>query len=57
MHLKLAMANMNHNSMPKEANTTLMVCILIDRKEILLQALCNDQIAKGVITGSTNVEP
>ena len=45
------MANMNHNAMPMEANTTLTVCILIDRKEILLQALHNEEDAKGVITG------
>ena len=57
MHLKLAMANMNCNAMPMEANTTLMVCILIDGKEILPQALCNEEVAKGVITGWTNVEP
>ena len=37
MHLKLAMANMNHNAMPTEANTTLTVCILIEPKR--LQAL------------------
>ena len=57
MHLKLAMANLNHNVMPMEANTTLMVCVLIDRKEILLQALHNEEVAKGVITGWTNMEP
>ena len=51
------MANMNHNAMPTEANTTLMVCILIERKEILPQALHNEEVAKGVITGWTNVEP
>ena len=51
------MANMNCNAMPTEANTTLMVHILIDRKEILLQALHNEGVAKGVITGWTNVEP
>ena len=51
------MANMNHNAMPMEANTTLMICILIDRKEILPQALHNEEVAKGVITGWTNVEP
>ena len=27
------------------------------RKEILLKALCNEEVAKGVITGWTNVEP
>ena len=57
MHLKLAMANMNHNALPMEANTTLTVCVLIDGKEILVQALCNEEVAKGVITGWTNVEP
>ena len=51
------MANMNHNAMPTDANTTLMVCILIDGKEILLQALYNEEVVKGVITGWTNVEP
>ena len=57
MHLKLAMANMNHNAMPKEANATLMVCILIDGKGILSQALHNEKVAKGVITWWTNMEP
>ena len=33
------------------------VCVLIDGKEILPQALCNEEVAKGVITGWTNVEP
>ena len=51
------MANMNHNAMPMKANTTLTVCVLIDGKEILPQALCNEKAAKGVITGWTNVEP
>ena len=56
MHLKLAMANMNCKAMPMEANTTLMECILTDGKEILPQALHNEEVAKGVITGWTNVE-
>ena len=51
------MANMNRNAMPTEANTTLMVCMLIDRKEILLWPLHNEEVAKGVITVWTNVEP
>ena len=51
------MANMNCNAMPMEANTSLLVCILIDGKEILLQAPHNEEVAKGVITGWTNVEP
>ena len=53
----MSMANMNCNAMPTEANTTWMVCMLINGKEILLQALCNEKVAKGVITGWMNVEP
>ena len=53
----MAMANMNCNAMPTETNTTLMVPMLIDGKEILLQALCNEEVAKGVNTGWTNVKP
>ena len=53
----MSMANMNHNAMPTEANTTLTVCVLINGKEILLQALCKEEVVKGVITGWTNVEP
>ena len=53
----MSMANMNHNARPREANTTLMVCMLIDGKEILLQTLHNEEVTKGVITGWTNVEP
>ena len=43
----MSMANMNHNAMPMEANTTLMVCVLIDGKEILPLALCNEEVKKG----------
>ena len=43
--------------MPTEANTTLTVCMLINGKEILLQALYNEEVAKGIIPGWTNVEP
>ena len=53
----MSMANMNCNAMPMEANTTLMVHVLINGKEILLQALHNEEVTKGVITGWTNVEP
>ena len=53
----MSMANINHNAMPMEANTTLSVCMLIDGKEILMQALQNEEVAKGVITGWINVEP
>ena len=53
----MSMANGNCNAMPMEVNTTLMVCMLIDGKEILPPALYNEEVAKGVITGWTNVEP
>ena len=53
----MSMVNMNHNAIPTEANTTLMVCMLIDGKEILPQALHNEEVAKGVITQWTNMEP
>ena len=53
----MSMANMNCNAMPTEANMTLMVCVLIDGKEILLQALHNEEVTKGVLTWWTNVEP
>ena len=43
--------------MPTEANTTLTVHILIDGKEILPQALHDEEVVKGIITGWTNVEP
>ena len=43
----MSMANMNHNAMPMEANTTLMVCNLIDGKEVLPQALHNKECHKG----------
>ena len=52
----MSMANMNWNAMPTEANATLMVCMLIDGKKILLQALHNEEVAKGVLTGWMNVE-
>ena len=42
---------MNHNAMPTEANVTLMVHVLINGKEILPQALHNEEVAKGVLTG------
>ena len=57
MQLNISMANMNCNAMPTEANTTLTVCVLIDGKEILPQALHNEEVMKGVLTGWTNVEP
>ena len=53
----MSMANMNHNAMPMEASMTLMVCMLIDGKEILHQALHNEEVTNGVVMGWTNVEP
>ena len=47
----------NRNAMPMEPSTTLMVCIQIDGKEILLQVLCNEEVTKGVLMGWTNVQP
>ena len=53
----MSMANRNWNAMPMEASMTLTVCILIDGKEILPQALCNEEVVKGVLMGWMNVEP
>ena len=52
----MCMANMNLNAIPTEANMTLTVCVLIYGKEILLQALHNEEVTKGVLTGWMNVE-
>ena len=52
----MSMANMNHNAMPTEANTTLTVHVLINGKEILPQGLGNEEVTKGLITGWTNIE-
>ena len=52
----MSMANMNCNAMPTEANTALMVCMLINGKEILPPVLYNEEVMKGVITGWTYVE-
>ena len=53
----MSMANMNQNAMPTEANMALTVCVLIDGKVILLQALYNEEVTKGMLTRWTNVEP
>ena len=53
----MSMTNANRNAMPMEASTTLMICILIDRKEILPQVLHNEEVMKWVLMGWTNVEP
>ena len=57
VQLNMSMANMNHNAMPTEASMTLIVHMLINGKEILMQALCNEEVAKGVLTGWTNMQP
>ena len=44
------------NSVFADPVTTLMVCILIDGKEILPDVLQNEDIAKGVLIGGTDVE-
>ena len=45
------------NSMSTELVTTLMVCLLIDGKEILLHALRNEDVVKGVLMSWTHVKP
>ena len=47
----MSMANMNWNAMPMEANMTLTVCMLINGKEILPQALHNEEVMKGCLQG------
>ena len=53
----MSMANLNWNAMPREANMTLTVHALINGKEILPQALHNEEVMKRVLTGWMNVEP
>ena len=53
----MSMTNMNRNAVPMETSTTLMVCVLIDGKVILLQALQNEEVTKEVLMGWTHVEP
>ena len=45
------------HSMSTEPVTMLMVCVLIDGKEILLHALRNEDVMKGVLMSWTLVEP
>ena len=45
------------NTVLTELNTMLTVCMLIDGKEILLIALWNEDVTKGVLMGWTHVEP
>ena len=44
-------------SLTTEPVTTLMVHILIDRKELLSHALRNEDVTKGVLMSWTHVEP
>ena len=53
----MSMTNVNTNAVATELVTMLMVHILIDGKEILLQALQNEEVAKGVLMGWMHVEP
>ena len=52
----MSVTNMNMNAMFTEPATTLMVCILIDGKEILLHVLQNEDVAKGVLMSWSHVE-
>ena len=49
--------NVNMNVVPTEPNTTLMVCMLIDGKEILPLVLWNEDVMKEVLMSWTLVEP
>ena len=51
------MTNVNMNAVLTERVTTLMVCILIDGKEILLQALQIEDVTNGLLMSWTHVEP
>ena len=44
------------NMVPTEPSTMLMVCVLIDRKQILLLAVWNEDVAKGVLMSWTHAE-
>ena len=43
--------------MPTESNMTLIICVLIDGKEIIPQFLCNEEVTKGMLMGWMNAEP
>ena len=53
----MSRTNVNMNTELTELSTMLMVCMLINRKEILLTALWNVDVAKGVVMSWTHVEP
>ena len=53
----MSRTNVNMNVVPNEPNNTLMIHMLIGGKEILLLALWNEDVAKGVLKSWTHVEP
>ena len=53
----MSVTNMNTNAVSTDPVTTLMVCVLVDRKEILPHALQNEDVAKRVFMNWTHVEP
>ena len=53
----MSRTNVNMNAVLTELNTLLMVCMLIDGKEILLLTLQNEDVTKGVLMSWTHVEP
>ena len=53
----MSMTNVNMNVVLTEPVTMLMVCILIDGKEILPHALQNEDVVKGVLMSWLHVDP
>ena len=51
------MTNVNTNAVSTESVTMIMVCVLNDGKEILPQALQNEDATKGVLISWMHVEP
>ena len=51
------MTNMNMNAVLTELVTMMLVCILIDRREILPHALQKEDVAKGVLMSWMHMEP
>ena len=52
----MSMTNMNINAMSTEPITVLMVCSLIDGKEILPHVLQNEDVVKVVLMSWTHVK-
>ena len=53
----MSITNVNRNAVPMESSIILMVCVLVYGKEILLQALWNEEVTKGVLMGWMHIEP